>query len=51
MLKELLAYCERHGLNFSVHVGGLRPGGGDAWNPAFKAFLRQEWETIHRVSG
>lgn len=51
VLEELLAYCERHGLNFSVHVGGLRPGGGDAWNPAFKAFLRQEWQTIHRVSG
>jgi len=51
VLKELLAFCHRHGLNFSVHAGGLRPGGGDAWSPAFKAFLREEWETIHRVSG
>ena len=51
VLKELLAFCERRGLNFSVHAGGLRPGGGDAWSPAFKAFLREEWETIHRVSG
>lgn len=51
VLKEVLAFCERRGLNFSVHAGGLRPGGGDAWSPAFKAFLREEWETIQRVSG
>ncbi len=38
-------------LDFSVHVGGLRPGGGDAWNSSFKAFLRHEWENIHRVTG
>ncbi len=32
-------------------VGGLRPGGGDEWNSSFKAFLRHEWENIHRVTG
>lgn len=50
-LKEVALYCQSHGLDFSVHVGGLRPGGGDEWNPAFKAFLRHEWENIHRVTG
>lgn len=50
-LKEVFSYCQNRGLDFSVHVGGLRPGGGDDWTPAFKAFLRHEWENIHRVSG
>jgi len=50
-LKELAAYCQSHGLDFTVHVGGLRPGGGDEWTAAFKTFLRHEWENIHRVTG
>ena len=50
-LKEVSTYCQSHGLDFSVHVGGLRPGGGDEWNSSFKAFLRHEWENIHRVTG
>lgn len=50
-LKELAIYCDSHHINFTVHVGGLRPGGGDAWNPQFKAFLRHEWETIQQRTG
>ena len=50
-LKELASYCDSHNINFTVHVGGLRPGGGDEWNPQFKAFLRDEWETIHQRTG
>lgn len=50
-LEEVAAYCLDRGIDFSVHVGGLRPGGGDAWNAAFRAFLRHEWETIRQVSG
>ena len=50
-LKALADYCQENHINFTVHVGGLRAGGGDAWNDAFKAFLRHEWETIHRVTG
>ena len=50
-LKDVSTYCQKHGLDFSVHVGGLRPGGGDEWNSSFKAFLRHEWENIHRVTG
>ncbi len=50
-LKEVSTYCQIRGLDFSVHVGGLRPGGGDHWNKSFKTFLRHEWENIHRVTG
>ncbi|WP_370679600.1 DsbA family protein [Comamonas sp. GB3 AK4-5] len=50
-LQALAAYCKDHHIDFSVHVGGLRAGGGDAWNAPFKAFLRHEWETIQRVTG
>ncbi|WIM05793.1 MAG: hypothetical protein OHM77_00460 [Candidatus Nitricoxidivorans perseverans] len=34
-LKEVSTYCQIRGLDFSVHVGGLR----------------HEWENIHRVTG
>lgn len=50
-LQALAAYCQAHGIHFSVHVGGLRAGGGDAWNTPFKDFLRREWETIQCVTG
>lgn len=50
-LKDMASYCRSRNVDFSVHVGGLRPGGGDAWNAPFKAFLRHEWETIRRVTG
>ena len=50
-LKELAAYCAAKQINFSVHVGGLRAGGGGEWNAAFKSFLRHEWETITQVTG
>ena len=50
-LKDVASYCQSHGLDFGVHVGGLRPGGGDEWNPTFRAFLRHEWENVHRVTG
>jgi putative protein-disulfide isomerase len=50
-LKEVASYCQSNGMVFSVHVGGLRPGGGDEWNASFKAFLRHEWGNIQRVTG
>ncbi len=50
-LHELAAYCQRHGLDFSVTVGGLRPGGGELWNASFKDFLRHEWEGIGKRTG
>ncbi len=51
VLQELAEYCAGHGIAFTVTVGGLRAGGGDLWNPSFKAFLRHEWQTIERITG
>lgn len=50
-LHDVASYCLGRDVGFGVHVGGLRPGGGDEWSPRFKAFLRHEWETIQRVTG
>lgn len=50
-LEALQAYAESRNLRFSVLVGGLRPGGGDAWTPQFRAFLRYHWEEIAARTG
>lgn len=36
---------------FKIVVGGLRPGGGEAWNDEMKAFLRHHWEEVTKRSG
>ncbi len=48
VVKKLAEYCEQHGLSFVMTMGGLRAGGGDAWNSAFKDFLRGEWSHIQK---
>ena len=50
-VSEVAAFCEAEGIEFSVTVGGLRAGGGDPWNAAFKGFLRNEWRHIAQVTG
>ncbi|HQZ38327.1 MAG TPA: hypothetical protein PLH72_04745 [Vicinamibacterales bacterium] len=45
------AFCEAEGLEFSVTMGGLRPGGGDPWDAKFKDFLRNEWTHIGQATG
>ncbi len=50
-LERLQAHARERGIPFSVVVGGLRPGGGDPWTPAFKAFLRHHWEEIGERAG
>lgn len=45
------AFCETEGIEFSITMGGLRAGGGDSWNAAFKDFLRNEWRHIHQTTG
>jgi putative protein-disulfide isomerase len=44
-------FCAAEELDFAITVGGLRAGGGDAWNLPFKEFLRKEWQHIGKVSG
>tara|TARA_R110001592_G_scaffold125896_3_gene336267 strand:- start:4321 stop:5037 length:717 start_codon:yes stop_codon:yes gene_type:complete len=36
---------------FSIVVGGLRPGGGEAWDDQMKSFLRHHWEEVTKRSG
>lgn len=50
-LEALQAYAESAGLPFTALVGGLRPGGGDAWTPQFRASLRHNWKEIHARTG
>lgn len=50
-VKGLEAHCRARGIGFSITVGGLRAGGGDAWNAVFKDFLRREWTHIAQVTG
>ena len=44
-------FCEAEGIEFSITMGGLRAGGGDPWNAAFKDFLRNEWQHIAQATG
>lgn len=50
-LEELARYCEQKGIGFTLTMGGLRAGGGDAWGPEFREFLRREWTHIAKVTG
>jgi putative protein-disulfide isomerase len=47
----LATYAAQRGLHFGVRVGGLRPGGGEAWTSQFRAFLRHHWEAVAERSG
>jgi len=48
---EVAAFCEAENMVFSMTMGGLRAGGGDAWDTTFKNFLRNEWHHIAQVTG
>ncbi|MDO5102285.1 MAG: DsbA family protein [Lautropia sp.] len=48
---EAASWCLTHGIGFEITVGGLRMGGGQPWNDAFKIFLRREWMRIASVTG
>jgi putative protein-disulfide isomerase len=48
-LQKLKAYFPQY--KFTIVVGGLRPGGGDAWNDEMKEFLRHHWDEVKTRSG
>jgi len=48
---KLAEFCSENGIGFDMTMGGLRAGGGDSWNPEFRAFLRNEWQHISNVTG
>jgi len=50
-LKALETWCQARGFQFVLTNGGLRAGGGDEWNAAFRNFLRNEWQHINTVTG
>lgn len=50
-LKQLRDYCQSQHIPFRVVVGGLRPGGGDAWSGEFRQFLAQHWQEISKLTG
>lgn len=48
---EALAGHFSQKLKFKVLLGGLRPGGGETWNQAFKDILKGHWEHVAELSG
>jgi len=50
-LNALKRYGKSIGVPFRLVMGGLRPGGGDAWNEEFKNFLKHHWEEVNKRSG
>jgi putative protein-disulfide isomerase len=48
-LKELKTHFSDY--KFSIVVGGLRPGGGEAWDDQMKSFLKHHWEEVNKRSG
>lgn len=51
VINALASWCDTSGIDFSITMGGLRAGGGDAWNESFRNFLRNEWQHIADVTG
>jgi len=50
-LNALKRYGKSVGVPFRLVMGGLRPGGGEAWNEEFKNFLKHHWEEVNKKSG
>lgn len=50
-LNRLERAARVNGIPYRIVVGGLRPGGGDAWTDEFKSFLRHHWEEVNQRSG
>lgn len=48
-LQELKAHYPQY--KFTVVLGGLRPGGGEAWDQRMKDFLKHHWEEVTKRSG
>ncbi|KFK96594.1 MULTISPECIES: DsbA family protein [unclassified Serratia (in: enterobacteria)] len=51
VISQVADFCQQAGITFSITAGGLRAGGGDPWNDAFRHFLREEWSHIASVTG
>ena len=50
-LNALERYGQSESIPFTIVMGGLRPGGGEAWDEKFKGFLKHHWEEVSGRSG
>jgi putative protein-disulfide isomerase len=50
-LRRLHDWCLAEAIPFRLVMGGLRAGGGDAWDDRFRNFLRHHWEDVARSTG
>lgn len=50
-LRKLRDWCVAEAIPFRLVMGGLRAGGGDAWDDRFRNFLRHHWEDVARLTG
>ncbi|MEM8583937.1 MAG: DsbA family protein [Bacteroidota bacterium] len=50
-LNQLRQAALANGILYRIVLGGLRPGGGDAWNEEFRDFLKHHWEEVNDRSG
>ncbi|WP_218847019.1 DsbA family protein [Winogradskyella forsetii] len=50
-INALQCYANQEHIPFNLIMGGLRPGGGEAWDTAFKRFLEHHWQQVHEKSG
>lgn len=50
-LKHVQQFARHHKINFNIMVGGLRPGGGQAWDDEFKDMLKHHWQQVNIRSG
>ena len=50
-LKKLREFAIGNDMNFSIVVGGLRPGGGDPWDAQMKEFLEHHWNEVLARTG
>lgn len=48
-LKKLKEHLSNY--QFTIVVGGLRPGGGGAWDTATKNIIKHHWEEVNKRSG
>lgn len=50
-MQKIQSFVTDHDINFTIMVGGLRIGGGQAWDDEFKAMLRHHWQQVNARSG
>lgn len=50
-VEKLRSYARHKKINFTLTVGGLRPGGGQVWDDEFKNMIKHHWQQVNQRSG